>query len=78
MRIMIGNLPEDTTEDGLREALTGLVPVESIRVFMEGSAPSAMVELEMSKVQADALAKRLNGRIYKGQELRAWVPVMKW
>jgi len=78
MRIMIGNLPDDTTEDGLREALSGLAPVDSIRVFKEGSAPSAMIEMEMSKIQADALAKRIQGRIFKGRELRAWVPVMKW
>ena len=78
MRIMIGNLPDDTTEDGLREALSGIAPVESIRVFKEGSAPSAMIEMEMSKIQADAVANRIQGRIYKGCELRAWVPIMKW
>ncbi len=78
MRIMIGNLPNDATEDGLREVLAGVAPVDSIKVFKEGSAPSAMIEMEMTKLQADLLVKRIQGRIYKGSELRAWLPVMPW
>ena len=78
MRIMIGNLPEGATEEGLREALGGIAPVESVKLFPEGGAPSAMVEMEMTKLQADMLVKRIQGRIYKGCELRAWVPVMPW
>ena len=78
MRIMIGNLPDDATEEGIREALSGVAPVESIRLFKEGGAPSAMIEMELTKIQADALANRIQGRIYKGRALRAWVPVMPW
>ena len=78
MRIMIGNLPAEATEDGLREALSGVAPVDSIKVFKEGSAPSAMIEMEMTKMQADMLVNRIQGRIYKGSALRAWVPVMPW
>jgi len=32
----------------------------------------------MTKADADALAKRIQGRIYEGRELRAWVPIMNW
>jgi hypothetical protein len=32
----------------------------------------------MTRLQADALAKRINGRMYQGRALRAWVPVMDW
>ena len=78
MRIMIGNLPKDATEEGLRETLSGLAPVDAIRVFTEGAAPSAMIDMELTKLQADMLVKRIQGRIYKGCELRAWVPVMPW
>jgi hypothetical protein len=78
MRIVIANLPDGATEEGLRDALTGIAPVEAIHLVMEGSAPSAIIEMEMTKLQADALAKRVHGRMYQGRELRAWVPVMPW
>ena len=32
----------------------------------------------MPRQQAEALAKRIQGRLYKGRELRAWVPLMDW
>ena len=78
MRIVIANLPDDASEESLRDALTGLAPVESIRLVPEGSAPSAIIEMEMTKMQADALANRINGRMYQGRALRAWVPAMPW
>ena len=28
--------------------------------------------------QAEALAKRISGRMYQGRDLRAWVPLMDW
>jgi AAA family ATP:ADP antiporter len=37
------------------------------------SLTSALVAHDMN-----ALAKRIQGRIYKGRELRAWVPLMDW
>lgn len=78
MRIVIGNLPDDVTEDGIQEALSAFAPVDAIQLVRESGAPSAVIEMEMSKPQADALAKRIEGRIYKGRPLRAWVPVMDW
>jgi hypothetical protein len=32
----------------------------------------------MTRPQAEALAKRIHGRVYQGRELRAWVPLMDW
>jgi hypothetical protein len=78
MQIMIGNLPDNATEESLREALAALVPVESVRVYTEGGAPSALIETEMTQAQAEALARRIHGRSYQGRELRAWVPAMPW
>jgi len=78
MRIVIANLPDDVTEEGLRDALTGVAPVEHIHLVAEGSAPSAVINMEMTKLQADALANRIQGRMYNGRPLRAWVPVMDW
>ena len=78
MRIVIGNLPDDATQDGVREALSDFAPVEAITLFHESGAPTAVITLETSREHANALAKRIQGRIYEGRELRAWVPVMDW
>lgn len=74
MRIVIENLPHEASEDEIREALSPFAPVEKIALIKEGNMPAAVIEMEMTRAQADALAKRISGRFYKGQELRAWVP----
>ena len=78
MRIVIGNIPDDATEDSLREALAGFAPSESITINRDGSAPTAVVDMVMTREQAQALAKRIQGRLYQGRQLTAWVPTMGW
>jgi len=78
MRIVIGNLPDDVSEEGIREALSPFAPVDKIKLVREGATPSALIEMEMTRQQAEALAKRIQGRIHQGRELRAWVPLMDW
>jgi len=78
MRIIVGNLPDDITEEAIREALSDVAPINAIKLVPEGGAPSAMIEMEMSRADAEALARRIHGRIYQGRDLRAWVPLMDW
>lgn len=78
MRIVIGNLPDDVSEEGIRGALSPFAPIDKIKLVKEGDTPSALIEMEMTREQAETLAKRIHGRIYKGRELRAWVPLMDW
>jgi hypothetical protein len=52
--------------------------VDAIKLFNESGKPTALIELETSREHAEALAKRIQGRIYKGQPLNAWVPIMDW
>jgi RNA recognition motif-containing protein len=78
MRIVIGNLPDDVTEDGIREALGAFAPVDKIQLVKEGGAPGALIEMEMTRAAAEALAQRINGRLYQGRALRAWVPSKDW
>lgn len=78
MRIVIGNLPDDVSEEGIRGALSPFAPIDKIKLVEEGDTPSALIEMEMTREQAETLAKRIHGRIYKGRELRAWVPLMDW
>ena len=40
MRIVIGNLPDDVTEEGIKEALKPFAPVEKIKLVM-AIAPQA-------------------------------------
>lgn len=78
MRIVVGNLPDDVTEDGIRDALQQFAPVDKILLLKESGTPSAVIEMEMTRDQAEALAKRIHGRIFHGRDLRAWVPLMDW
>lgn len=78
MRIIIGNLPDDATEEGIRESLGAFAPVEAIKLYKESGTPSALIEMDMTREQAEGLAKRIAGRIYKGRPLNAWVPAMDW
>ncbi len=78
MRVVVANLPDDVSEEGIRTALSPFAPVEKIKLLKESGTPSALIEMEMTHADAEALAKRIQGRMYQGRELRAWVPIMDW
>ena len=78
MRIVVGNLPDDVSEESIREALSPFAPVDSIKLVKESGTPSAVIDVKMSRAEAEVLAKRIHGRAYEGRSLRAWVPVMDW
>ena len=76
MRIVIENLPQDVTEEKIREAFAShqFGQVGEIKLIKEGSAPAALIEVD-TRQQADALVRRINGHFYKGRNLAAWVPL---
>ena len=78
MRIVVANLPDDVVEEGIQAALSAFAPVENIKLIKESGTPSALIEMKMTRADAEALAKRIQGRMYQGRALRAWVPVMDW
>jgi hypothetical protein len=78
MHIVIGNLPDDVTEEGIREALSSFAQTDKIRLANESGTPTAVIDVDLSRGQAESLAKRINGRSYHGRVLRAWVPTMDW
>jgi len=78
MRIVIGNLPDNVTEESIKEALAPFAPVEQIKLVKESGAPTALIETAMGRLQAEALAKRISGRLYQGRALNAWVPFKDW
>ena len=68
MRIVIGNFPDAVSEEGIREALSAFVPAEKIKLVNESGTPSVLIEMAMSRAQAEALAKRIHGRSFEGWE----------
>jgi RNA recognition motif-containing protein len=78
MRIVIGNLPDDVTEESIQEALSAFAPVEHIKLLHESGAPSAVIDVETTRAHAESLANRIRGRLYHGKPLNAWVPTMDW
>lgn len=78
MRIMVGNLPDNIAEETIREALSDVAPINAVKLVTEGGTPTAMIEMELSRADAEALARRIQGRMYQGRELRAWVPLFDW
>jgi hypothetical protein len=74
MRIVIENLPHDVAEDEIRQDLSSYAPLDKIEVIMEGSMPSAIIEVDMTHADAVTLAMRIDGLFHKGRKLRAWVP----
>lgn len=78
VHIVIGNLPDDVTEEGIREALSAFAQADKIRLANESGTPTALIDVDMPRAQAEALAQRINGRSYQGRVLRAWVPKMDW
>lgn len=75
MRIVIENLPHDVSEDEIRQDLSPFAPVEKIALVREGGMPAAVIETDMTRAEAVALAMRIDGLIHKGQRLHAWVPL---
>ncbi|MDM0047089.1 hypothetical protein QTH91_21535 [Variovorax dokdonensis] len=78
IHIVIGNLPDDVTEEGIREALSSFAQADKIRLAKESGTPTALIDVDLPRAQAETLAGRINGRSYQGRVLRAWVPKMDW
>jgi hypothetical protein len=78
MRIVIGNLPDDADEESLRDTLSPFAPVEAIKLVRESGAPTAVIEMEITRAYAEQTAHRIQGRLYQGKALSAWVPTMDW
>ena len=72
-RILLANLPDDTSETRIRAALSPYAPIAAIEVIRQGTAPAAIVDFAVDHETADRLAHRLNGIWHAGRFLRASV-----
>lgn len=76
--VLVGNLPPDVHEDDLHDALEGLGYELDIKLIREGDEEKVMAVVRfegMTRNVAEDLAAKINGRISKGRELRAYVPL---
>jgi RNA recognition motif-containing protein len=72
MKIYVGNLPFDTTEDQLRQAFEGFGQVSEVNVVMdrETGRPRGFAFVEMSTAsEANAAITGLNGQDFNGRAL---------
>ncbi len=72
MKIFIGNLAADVTEDDLKQAVEAHTPVESVDLALDQDEQSkgfGFVEIA-DKEAGDKLIEALNGKELKGQALK--------
>jgi RNA recognition motif-containing protein len=73
MKMYVGNLARDITEDDLRHAFEAFGAVESVNVIKDKftSEPKGFGFVEMpNKVEAEAAMAGLNGKEMKGQTIK--------
>ena len=78
IRVAIGNLPADITEEDLQEDLEHLGYDLRVRLERSGSAErvTAVITFEgMTRTTAEKLAEQLDGMPYRDRTLRAYVPL---
>lgn len=76
--VLVGNLPPDVHEDDLHDAFEGLGYELDIKLVREGNEErvTAVVRFDgITRGVAEQLAQQINGRISKGRELKAYVPL---
>ncbi len=76
MNVLIRNLPGDVSEEEVMEALKEAgVPVEELKFTNEGNEElgTVIVAMDTSHAGAAALAKMVNGKLWKGRRLEALV-----
>lgn len=74
MQIRISNLPPGITEDEVRNLLDNIEEIDAIRFTDVGDPENvvAWVEVNLTRVQADAIAEIINGRRWKDRSLQAY------
>jgi RecJ-like exonuclease len=78
MHIVIANLPPEVTSEGIKARLEALGVSAEITLNHEGDPTKviAIVESEaLERIAADQIAWRINGAIYHGRRLQAYVPL---
>ena len=71
--ITVWNLPAETSEERVREALAPYAPIRSVRIERQGDPhnPLAMVEVDLDFIEAGKLVFRIDGLWHEGKFLRA-------
>lgn len=78
MHIVIANLPPEITAEGIQARMQALGVTAQITLNHEGdpNKVTAIIDSEaLERVAADQIAWRINGAIYQGRHLHAYVPL---
>jgi hypothetical protein len=78
MKLVIGNLPPETTAEELASALAEHGIESTVTLNTEGNpdkVTAIVVVPDMDRPTADRLALRISGIHHKGRTLRAFVPL---
>ena len=79
LRILIGNLPPDETEEEIEAvAREGGAPAPKVTLSRRGDASKVAAVLELPSIDraaADKIAARINGSRYLDRALTAYVPL---
>ena len=73
MLIRISNLPTECTKDDILELLESLSDIETVEMTLSGNPDSrlAWVCIQCSRVGADGIARKIDGRFWKNRHLNA-------
>ena len=75
MLIEIGNLPPDCNSEDIRGLLDSLTDIEAVELTQTGNPDKriAWVRIHCSRVGADGIARKLDGRFWKNRHINAYV-----
>lgn len=74
MKILISGLPDSVQEDRLRAALEMFGEILEVKIFKEGSGPPwALVDFNLTRIEAITVADKINGIYHEGRTLGAHV-----
>lgn len=72
MKILITGLPDSVQEDRLRAALEIYGEILEVKILKEGSGPPwALVDFNLTGIEASKIADKINGIHYQGRTLGA-------
>ncbi|PXF29066.1 hypothetical protein WH50_22800 [Pokkaliibacter plantistimulans] len=75
MKIIIEGLAVDISADDIRRDYGGYAPIQRIDMVRYADHAIAIVEMDISRAQANFLAARICAQVRLDTQLRAWVPL---
>ncbi|MDH2431790.1 hypothetical protein QCD60_04375 [Pokkaliibacter sp. MBI-7] len=75
MKIVIEGLAASITADDIRRDYGTFAPILRVDVIKDEPHAIAIVEMDMTRAEANFLAARICAQVHLDKRLRAWVPL---